>query len=295
MKKIAKVLSALLCLALAIGMTASVTFAAGEYAEIKINSSQIMFGKYDSLAMTGDVIWYDLGSTVNAERACLVDNKGNSAAWSKPFKYDDLKDNGGNIVPAFRVDLTKDGQPTNVARLDMQLRSYFDCFLTHFEIQVATDAAATKWVSVYEGKNVSWDSIMMSFTFDQVAAYQIRVVVYNLGDPSSNDDALKGDETRFALSEIDLYSLVGGSSGGNGGSSSGGDSGSTGGNGGSSSGGDSGSTGGNGGSSSGGNGGSSGGGDSSSETGDINIAALTALMVVSAIGAGTVLCKKKRS
>ena len=222
MRKIVKILSVLLCLVICVGLFASVTSAADAYKKVAIKSAQLTVGHYTNAELTGSLVRHCANPNYDYEVTCLIDKDKASAYWSKPYKFDDLKDgvNETNLVPAILINLTTDGKPTNVAAFEAYLRSYLDCQPLHVEIQVATDPEGTNWVSVFEQDDIKWSKRWIRFDFPDgnVAAYQLRFLVYDISDANTaKEDGYGGyqvplgDETRFALAEIALYDLPEGS------------------------------------------------------------------------------------
>ena len=147
------------------------------------------------------------------------DNRNNSALCSKPYKFSELYDyyvaNGSTgkvVIPCCVLDLALGGDPVEVAGFGMTLRSHFDCRPIHLKIQVATDADAKNWITVYDATNIEWESISKRWYFDPVNAYQIRVVALDIDEVDKAEegdyyDPIQGDETRFTYAEVDVYTL----------------------------------------------------------------------------------------
>ena len=219
MKKVAKLTSILICLAMAISLLASVTTAApAKYTKLRISSSQVEVGMYTNTDLTGEIVNISANPNYEQEKTCLVDKGLKGGYWSKALKFKDLKDNGGSNVPVILFDMTQEGKPTNVAAVELSIRHYFDCMPLHFEVQALTEANGSNWVSVFEQDDILWMSQTIRFDFPggNVAAYKLRVLFYDIAEPNIEDDTgtyetLAGDETRFTLAEIALYSLPEGS------------------------------------------------------------------------------------
>lgn len=213
MKKILRLVSVLICLTLAISLLPSVS-AAPKYSKIKLTTSMLQVGKYTNTDLTGEIVNISANPNYEQEITCLIDKGLRGGYWSKAIKYKDLKDNGGSTVPVILLDMTNDGQPTNVAAVELSLRHYFDCAPLHIEVQIATDTAGTNWVSVLEQDDILWMSQTIRFDFaaGNVAAYKLRILFYDIDEPNIEMDngtyeTLAGDETRFTLAEIALYNL----------------------------------------------------------------------------------------
>ena len=219
MKKVAKLTSILICLAMAISLLASVTTAApAKYTKLRISSSQMEVGMYTNTDLTGEIVNISANPNYEQEKTCLVDKGLKGGYWSKALKFKDLKDNGGSNVPVILFDMTQEGNPTNVAAVELSIRHYFDCMPLHIEVQAITEANGSNWVSVFEQDDILWMSQTIRFDFPggNVAAYKLRVLFYDIAEPNIEDDTgayetLAGDETRFTLAEIALYSLPEGS------------------------------------------------------------------------------------
>ena len=219
MKKVAKLTTVLLCLALAISLLASVSVAASaKPTKIPLSSSQLEVGKYTNTDLTGEIVNISANPNYEVERGCLIDKGLNGGYWSKALKFNELKDNGGSTVPVIMFNLEKDGKPTDVGMVELSIRNYFDCMPLHFEVQVLTEANGTTWTSVFEQDDIEWMSQTKKFEFPagNVAAYKLRVLFYDIGEPNIEEDTgtyetLAGDETRFSLAEIALYTLPEGS------------------------------------------------------------------------------------
>ena len=153
----------------------------------------------------------------------MIDNDLENSFWSKPINFVDLYDEGGTWVPAIEVNLTRDGKPAeNVAAFKYWVRDAFDCLLTHFAIQIATDAAKTQWKTVYEeggnGEEAAWEDYPATYYFEPVTAYAIRILAYNISEPNYTGDAglydsLEGDDTRLCCSELKILVYNGNGSG----------------------------------------------------------------------------------
>ena len=219
MKKVAKLTSILICLAMAISLLASVTTAApAKYTKLRISSSQVEVGMYTNTDLTGEIVNISANPNYEQEKTCLVDKGLKGGYWSKALKFNELKDNGGSTVPVIMFNLEKDGKPTDVGMVELSIRNYFDCMPLHFEVQVLTEANGTTWTSVFEQDDIEWMSQTKKFEFPagNVAAYKLRVLFYDIGEPNIEEDTgtyetLAGDETRFSLAEIALYTLPEGS------------------------------------------------------------------------------------
>ncbi len=218
MKKIAKIASLLVCLALLISIIPFNAEAAKpkDYVEFELVGGDVWGGVYkEGLNGPFDTKHFEAQYPEKADvllPLCMIDNDLENSFWSKPIKFVDLYDEGGTWIPAIEVNLTRDGKPAeNVAAFKYWVRDMFDCLLTHFAIQVATDAAKTQWETVYEeggnGVDAVWDDYPMTFYFDPVTAYAIRIIAFNIDEPNYTGDAglydsLEGDDTRLCCSEL---------------------------------------------------------------------------------------------
>ena len=218
MKKIAKIASLLVCLALLISIIPFNASAAKpkDYVEFELVGGDVWGGVYkEGLNGPFDTKHFEAQYPEKAEALlplCMIDNDLENSFWSKPIKFVDLYDEGGTWIPAIEVNLTRDGKPAeNVGAFKYWVRDLFDCLLTHFAIQVATDAAKTQWETVYEeggnGVDAVWDDYPMTFYFDPVTAYAIRIIAFNIDEPNYTGDAglydsLEGDDTRLCCSEL---------------------------------------------------------------------------------------------
>ena len=218
MKKIAKIASLLVCFALLISIIPFNAEAAKpkDYVEFELVAGDVWGGVYkEGLDGPFDTKYFEAQYPEKAEALlplCMIDNDLENSFWSKPIKFVDLYDEEGTWIPAIEVNLTRDGKPAeNVGAFKYWVRDMFDCLLTHFAIQVATDAAKTQWVTVYEeggnGVDAVWDDYPMTFYFDPVTAYAIRIIAFNIDEPNYTGDrglydTLEGDDTRLCCSEL---------------------------------------------------------------------------------------------
>ena len=205
MKKTPKIFAALLMIALFVAMLSTVSFAA-QVQEVSLTGTQLKVGYYNNL--NGDIVIHCANSDVAKETKNLVDNKSNPFYWSKPYKFDDLKAYGGNIVPAILIDVANGGDPETICGYNMQLRDYGDCIPYSFEIQATTSANSNEWIKVFADDNTSWDNNKYHCDFAAVTVYKVRILFYDIGEANISKDTAYGtlpsDSTRFSLSEIDL-------------------------------------------------------------------------------------------
>ena len=211
MKKFPKIFAAVVVIALFVGMFSTVTFAsAAKYKEINLDVSQLKVGYYTNTALTGDIVLHCANSDITKETKNLVDNKSYPYYWSKPYKFDDLKDYGGNIVPAILIDVANGGDGVALSGYEMSLRDYNDCQIYHYELQ-ATLSAGGEWTTIYEDSNIEWNTKEYHAEFDEVTVYKVRILFYDIGDADIAKDTAYGTlpsgSTRFSLSEINLLTL----------------------------------------------------------------------------------------
>lgn len=232
MKRFPKLIVTLLLLAMVIGIFAAIPVAAAnEYEEfIKIKARHVEAGHYTTLACDGELVQHSANPNYREEVGCLVDNDNHGAYWSKPYKFNDLKGNGGTTVPAaiFDVAAANGNAPLAVAAFDLRLRSSYDCRPLHVVVQATTAADSNTWTTLADKKFTiaDWDSNpKQRVEFTETSVYKLRLLVYDIGDADVAADeykdyqVVKGDETRFTLSEIGIMTIKqGGSSSGNSGS-----------------------------------------------------------------------------
>jgi len=208
MKRFPKILMALLVLALFVGMFSTVTFA-NQLKGVNLTVSQLQVGYYTNLS--GDLTLHCANSDIDKETKNLVDNKSKPFYWSKPYRFDDLKAYGGNIVPAILIDVANGGDGVAICGYSMQLREYLDCVPYSFEIQATLSAGSNDWTKIFADSDTSgkWAGDAYSCEFAEVTVYKVRILFYDIGDPDyAKDDAygtLPPDSTRFSLSEINLF------------------------------------------------------------------------------------------
>ncbi len=224
MKRFPKLIVTLLLLAMVIGIYAAIPVAAAnEYDALRLKSSHLTVGHYATTAMDGEIVQHSANKNYKEEITCLVDNSNSNGYWSKPYKFKDLKDEGGSIIPVILIDVAAvgNGSPVAIAGFDLRLRNSFDCRPLHVVLQVTTSEGSNSWTTVADKKFSSsdWDaSPKQRIEFNETTAYKFRALFYNIGDADVAADAykdyevVKGDETRLALTEIDLLTIrVGGS------------------------------------------------------------------------------------
>lgn len=229
MKRFPKLIVTLLVLAMAIGIFAAIPVsAANDYEALRLKSTHLTVGHYTSLDMNGEIVKHSANKDYNHEVGCLVDNDNKGAYWSKPYKFNDLKDEGGTIVPVILIDVAafNEGAPLAVAAFDFRLRSDMDCRPLHVVLQATTAADSNTWITLADKKlsDADWDaSPKQRIEFPETTVYKFRFLAYNIGEVDIAADAYgdyivcKGDETRLALSEIDLLKVKEGGSGSTGG------------------------------------------------------------------------------
>lgn len=208
MKKFPKIFVTIVVIALFVGMFSTVTFAdAAKFKEVNLNVSQLQVGYYNNTELTGDLIIHCANSDVTKETKNLVDNKSYPYYWSKPYNFNDLKDYGGNIVPAILIDVANGGEGVAICGYEMNLRDYGDCQIYHYELQ-ATLSPNGAWQKIYEDSGISWDTNEYHAEFDEVTVYKVRILFYDIGDADVAKDTAYGTlasgTTRFSLSEINL-------------------------------------------------------------------------------------------
>ncbi|MBQ7817273.1 MAG: hypothetical protein IJ388_00550 [Oscillospiraceae bacterium] len=175
---------------------------------------------YTNVKMTGEPVENTIIKVQSLYPKAAIDNNNGSELCSYPVKFNELYDNyiangsTGNVkIPCCVIDLALGGDPVEIAAFGMTLRKYFDCLPLHIKIQVATDAAATNWVTVYEQDDVQWVDLITRWTFDPIDAYQVRFLALDLDEVDTLQEdseyfgALLGDETRFCYAEVDVYTL----------------------------------------------------------------------------------------
>ena len=222
MKKIVRIASLLMCLALVLSVVPFNAAAAEKgYKALDLMNGGYSFyevGIYMDGNLNGKITEYYETTRPDDATAiyyCMIDKSIGNAMWSKPINFTDLKGEGGTWIPAILVHLDIDGQPTkNVAAFKYWLRDMYDCWITEFEIQVATDAAKTNWKTVYEAEDYIWEEPQVTFYFDPVDAYAIRFLAYQIDAPDYIGDAglyqtLEGDDTRFCCAELEVQVYVG--------------------------------------------------------------------------------------
>jgi hypothetical protein len=208
MKRLPKILAALLVLTLFVGICATTSFAAADLKEVRLTVDQLKVGYYNNTNLTGDIILHCANSDITKETRNLVDDKSNPFYWSKPYAFDDLKAYGGSKVPAILIDVANGGEPVNICGFEMQLRAYLDCIPYWFEIQATTSANSDQWINVFEDDNTVWDGAEYHCEFNEVTVYKVRILFYDIGDADIAKDTAYGTlpsgSTRFSLSEINL-------------------------------------------------------------------------------------------
>ena len=238
MKRFPKLIVTLLLLAMVIGIFAAMPVsAAADYEALRLKSAHLTVGHYTTTAMDGDIVKHSANKDYNHEIGCLIDNDNNGGYWSKPYKFNDLRESdgkptaSGKITPVILIDVAafNNGSPLAVAAFDLRLRSFMDCRPLHVVLQVTTAADSNNWNTVADKKftYADWDaSPKQRIEFTETTVYKFRMLVYEIGeadiaqDEYPGYDILKGDETRFTLSEIDLLRKKEGDSTSNGGSTS---------------------------------------------------------------------------
>jgi len=190
---------------------------------LKVNNLLYPSHYYSTVEMTDTPTEHTFVKVASLYPGAAVDNSNKSALCSKPYKFNELYDNyvkngstGRVVIPCCVIDLALGGDPVEIAGFGMTLRSHFDCLPIHLKIQVATDAAATNWVTAYDAQNITWQSISNRWYFDPIDAYQVRVIALdidevNLSEEGDYYDPILGDETRFTYAEVDVFTLKEGS------------------------------------------------------------------------------------
>jgi len=231
MKRFPKLIVTLLVLAMVIGIfTAIPVAAANDYEALRLKVSHLTAGHYTTTAMDGEIVQHSANKDYKEEIGCMIDNDNSGAYWSKPYKFNELRDNGGSITPVVLIDVAAfgNGSPVAVAGFDLRLRSAFDCRPLHVVLQATTEDGSNNWKTLADKKftDADWEaSPKQRIEFPETTVYKFRLLAYDIGDvnPAKDDYkdyvVCKGDETRLALSEIDLLKYKeGGSASGNGGS-----------------------------------------------------------------------------
>ncbi len=219
MKRFPKLLVTLLVLAMVFSIFAAIPVAAASYEAVRIKTAHLTVGHYNGLSMDGEIIKHSANTDYNHEIGCMIDNDNKGAYWSKPYKFSDLKDNGGQIVPVVLIDVAaaNNGQGATVSAFEMRLRSALDCYVLHCELQGTLSADSTTWVTLADAKisEDSWGAEpKQRVEFEEKTIYKFRLLVYDIGEADiAADDykdyqVCKGDETRFTLAEIDLLVKV---------------------------------------------------------------------------------------
>ena len=180
MKKIAKIASLLMCIALLISFVPFRAEAASksDYVEFKAIAGDVQHGAYLN-GLNGKFTddYYEAEIPELAD-ITLIDNSLSTQFWSKPIKFNDLYDEGGTVIPGFIVNLTRDGKPAeNVGGMKFWLRTLWDCEPTHFTIDIATNPEKTNWVTVYENpaSNYVWDDLAKIFYFQPTRVIPAKI------------------------------------------------------------------------------------------------------------------------
>jgi len=213
MKRFPKILMALLVLALFVGMFSTVTFA-NQLKGVNLTVSQLQVGYYTNLS--GDLTLHCANSDIDKETKNLVDNKSKPFYWSKPYRFDELKEINGepnpnaSKVPAILIDVANGGDGVAICGYSMQLREYLDCVPYSFEIQATLTAGSNDWTKLFADSKTAekWAGDMYSCTFAEVTVYKVRILFYEIGEANPAKDTAYGTldsySTRFSLSEINL-------------------------------------------------------------------------------------------
>jgi len=231
MKRFPKLIVTMLLLAMVAGIFTAMPVSAADYDALRLRPTHLTVGHYTTLAMDGEIVQHSANKNYMEEIGCMIDNDNSGAYWSKPYKFNDLKANGGSIVPVVLIDVAafNNGSPVAVAGFDLRLRSAFDCRPLHVVLQATTEDGSNNWITLADKKftDADWDaSPKQRIEFPETTVYKFRLLAYDIGDCNPAKDEYKdytpckGDETRLALSEIDLLKVKEGSAAGNGGGSS---------------------------------------------------------------------------
>ncbi len=202
-----KILIAIIVLAMFASMLSTVTFAS-ELKEVNLTVSQLQVGYYTDL--NGALTLHCANDDITKETKNLVDNKSYPYYWSKPYKFNDLKGYGGNVVPAILIDVANGGDGVAICGFEMQLREYMDCIPYSFEIQATLSSGSNEWTKIFADNDTAakWAGDEYHCEFDEVTAYKVRILFYDIGDADVSKDTaygtLSSDSTRFSLSEINL-------------------------------------------------------------------------------------------
>ncbi|MBQ8769116.1 MAG: hypothetical protein IJZ15_05690 [Oscillospiraceae bacterium] len=208
MKKFPKIFTALLVIALFVGLFSTVSFAAADLKEVRLTVDQLDVGYYNDL--DGDIVIHCANSNVTKETKNLVDDKAYPYYWSKYYMFNDLKAYGGSKVPAILIDVANGGDGVAICGYEMQLREFMDCIPYSFEIQATLSSGSNEWVSIFTDDNTSWNEDEYHCEFEEVTAYKVRILFYDIGDAEYAEDQahsdyeLPPDSTRLSLSEINL-------------------------------------------------------------------------------------------
>lgn len=229
MKRFPKLIVTLLVLAMAIGIFAAIPVsAANDYEALRFTTDHLTVGHYTTPDMNGEIVKHSANKDYKHEIGCMIDNDNKGAYWSKPYKFSDLKDEGGSIVPVVLIDVAayNGGNPLAVAAFEFRLRSAMDARPLHVVLQATTAANSNTWTTLADKKftDADWDvSPKQRIEFPETTVYLFRFLAYSIGevDPAADEYkdyiVCKGDETRLALAEIDLLKVREGGSGSTGG------------------------------------------------------------------------------
>lgn len=179
------------------------------YTSIALSDVSPKLGHYANTDLTGGIISNDMAP---GEAECIVDNNFNSEGFTKYYKYSDLVQFGGDIVPAFYMEL-----PGGVefGALDLTTSKKAQCLPLDFEIQVNVSESGEEWVTIVKEEDANWvDEATKTFEFDAVKGYALRVLAYEVSPEVNYEYTLEdiaedpeSHSTMFCLREIDLYSV----------------------------------------------------------------------------------------
>ncbi len=214
MKRFPKFFLALLVLTMFVSLFSTVSFAASDLKEVRLNGTQLQVGHYTDASLTGNFVLNSANNDIAKETKNLVNNSNKAPYfWSKAYNLNQLKDYGGSTVPAILIDVANGGEGVAICGYEMYLREALDCVPLHFEFQVTTAANSDAWVKVFEDAEPSWNGAEYHREFDEVTAYKVRILFYDidLADTAFDDGHYKNltaEQTRFSLAEINLLEKI---------------------------------------------------------------------------------------
>ena len=214
MKRFPKFFLALLVLTMFVSLFSTVSFAASDLKEVRLNGTQLQVGHYTDASLSGNFVLNSANTDIAKETKNLVNNSNKAPYfWSKAYNLNQLKDYGGSTVPAILIDVANGGEGVAICGYEMYLREALDCVPLHFEFQITTAANSDAWVKVFEDAEPSWNGAEYHREFDEVTAYKVRILFYDIdvADTAFDDghyENLTAEQTRFSLAEINLLEKI---------------------------------------------------------------------------------------